>query len=90
MATFKIKDDNGNLNEIDIDKLSFTDGDSTEISAEKKEAISKFLEAGNLDDLDDNSKNLLKDIKARIGSGNIPELAAAVLVRFDVSWVSIK
>ena len=90
MATFSIRDDSGNDNTVDLDNLNVSTSSGDELSGEQSEALQKLLTNGNLDGLGSDDSEKLKDIVARIGAGQIPELAAAVLVRFDLSWVSIK
>ena len=90
MAAFTIKDDKGDDQKIDLANMNVSTNTGDELSAEQSDALQKLLTHGSLDKLDSADAEKLKDIVARIGSGQVPELAAAVLVRFDLSWVSIK
>ena len=90
MATFSIKDDKGNDQRIDLANMNVSTSSGDELSDEQSDALQKLLAHGSLDKLESVDADKLKDIVARIGSGQVPELAAAVLVRFDLSWVSIK
>lgn len=88
MATMKIKDDQGQLVDLDLEKLTVTSSQGT-LTPDQEEAVKKLFSSGDLDSLDNSTRDKLRDISARIGAGGVPQLASAVLVRFDLKWVSI-
>lgn len=90
MNKLNIRDDDGNEKAIDLDSLDLGTTTGESLTQEKSDALKKLLSNGSLDGLTPADKDELKDVVARIGAGKIPELAAAALVRFDLSWVSIK
>lgn len=73
--------DCGTKVEVDVSDLNLTGDQSS--------ALNKLVASGGLDSLNQDEKDLLKDIKARVGTGTPGELAQAIIVRFDLEWVSI-
>lgn len=65
--------------EIDLSKLKAT--------AEQKKIVSKLLAAGELDALNAEERNKIKDLKATVGLGT--PVFPALIVRFDLRWVRI-
>lgn len=85
----KIKNDSGEMVDLDFSKLQL-DADGKAPSDEQKEIIAALFESGSMDALSSDQLEKIKNISARLGHGEIPELAKAIIVRFDLSWVSIK
>ena len=88
MATMKIKDDKGQLVDLDLEKLTISTNQGS-LTPDQEDAVKKLFSSGDLGSLDQATRDKLRDISARIGAGGVPQLASAVLVRFDLKWVSI-
>ena len=76
--TISLKGKDGTVVTVDVSKLK--------LSADQDAALHKLGAAGSLDDLSKEERDLLQDVKARIGSANDPQ---AFVCRFDLTWVRI-
>ena len=86
--TVKLRTDNGEFKDIKLSDLR-CDDDGQPINAEQEQVLAKLFSGHNFRDLSEDERSKIKAVRARVSNASVPELADAIIARFDLSWVSI-